>query len=101
MAPLSEREMSDFKHSLSYYKDIVERAKTNVRRVSIPPRSTSRALSVEPLDQKSRQAIAERAQQVHPVDSMRTRVQAAAKTKARVQVIIRDHDAVLRALKNR
>ncbi len=91
--------MSDFKHSLSYYKDMVERAKTTVRRVSVPPKSLSLAYSVEPFDQKVKEAIADEIFNLSK--ETRESVLTAAKTKARVKLIIRDHDAVLRALKNR
>ncbi len=92
--------MSDFKHSISYYKDIVERAKTKVRRGSVPPRSTPVTVSVDPLDPTATKDIADRMQK-RAVERVRTSAHAADKTRARVRLIMRDHGAVLRALKDR
>lgn len=70
--------MSDFKHSISYYKDIVKQAKTTSRAAILPKSLT-----------------------VGDTFTPTTKEQAKDRTKARVQVILRHHGAVLRALKHR
>lgn len=71
--------MSEFKHAVSYYKNIVTHAKQARTREGVPPKSGTVTVSdTYSLKQKSKEL-----------------------TKARVQVVMAHHGEVLRALKNR
>lgn len=74
MTPLSENEMSEFKHHVSYYKEIAQQAKT-MKRVEVLPQGVAAESSNRPRNLEE--------------------------TKARVAVIMQHHGAVLRALKDR
>lgn len=71
--------MSEFKHKISYYKDIVRQSKGTAKRIEVLPMSqVVNAKYVSQTKDVTREA-----------------------TKTRVQVIMNHHGAVLRALKNR
>lgn len=74
MTPLSENEMSEFKHHVSYYKEIAQQAKT-MKRAEVLPQGVAAESSNRPRNLEE--------------------------TKARVAVIMQHHGAVLRALKDR